>query len=648
MKRFATLIFVLFFIVQAFSQSYVRKEVDVPRVDSAAIILDANMNESAWSTAGQINLVTSGGYEIFANKYYRENLTEPEYDELYARVLWMKDSLYIFIVIDEIVNDSTNLFWDGQWTGDQLFVSLSNRLGMNLMGWYDGNVYAAPDGPYHFLILGDQVTLNNGSLTYIPEEFRGCPDDSQKVFDAGNIARWAVSIDTIAGLWKIEMAVYNANSGPWGRIGFNMGGSMGSRQSHIQYGDAYGYYTWQPNIPNQPFGDPFGSGDPGLYNLKISDYYAVLRLLPGPDDYIRKIINVSEVDPAALVMDGVMNEPIWSTASRINLITDNGYEIFANKYYRENLTEPEYDELYAKVLWSMDTLYIFTVIDEFVNDSTNLFWDGQWTGDQLFISLSDRMSRNMMGWYDGNSYAAPDGPYHFWILGDQVTLNGGNETFVPEEYRLCFDLSDSLKTYNAADIARWGVTIDTLTGKWYIEMAVFNPHINTQSEIAINLGGSTGSRQSHIQYGDAYGYYTWQPNIPNQPFGDPFGNGDPGFFNLANSEYWGLLNFSSAVTGIGEEENITLVPEKYFLHQNFPNPFNPTTSIRFDVVNNSPISIKVYNSLGQLVSTVIENRSFTPGSYEVNWDGSKMSSGVYFFELRTEKVVQTRKMMLLK
>jgi hypothetical protein len=647
MKRFATLVIVLVCTFQVFSQEIVRKELSVPKVDPAAIIIDANMDEAVWQNAAKVDLITDNGYEIFANKYYREDLIEPEYDELYARVLWAQDTLYFFIVIDEFVNDSTNLYWNGQWTGDQLFVSISNRLGREMKGWYDGNVYAAPDGPYHFLILGDEVTLNNNNLTYVPDEYRGCPDDSQKVFQASDISRWATSIDTVAGLWKIEMAVYNPNAGAYGRIGFNLGGSTGSRESDIAFGDAYGYYTWQPNIPNQPFGDPYGNGDPGFYNLANADYWAVLNLTPDNDDIVRKVINVSTVDPSTLVMDGIMNEAAWQTASRINLISDNGYEIFANKYYREDLIEPEYDELYAKVLWAEDTLYVFTVIDEFVNDSTNLYWNGQWTGDQLFISLSNRISRNMKGWYDGNSYAAPDGPYHFWILRDEVTLNMGNETYVPEEYRLCFDQSDSVQVFEASDIARWGVTIDTTTGLWQVEMAIYHPHVASQSAIAFNLGGSTGSRESDIAFGDAYGYFTWQPNIPNQPFGDPYGNGDPGFYNLANSEYWGVLTFASTLTDIDDKDNITVLPEKYYLHQNYPNPFNPVTNIKFDVVNYGPVTINVYNSVGQLVSTIV-NKTFAPGSYLVSWDGSNMASGVYFFELRTDNIVQTKKMMLLK
>ena len=132
-------------------------------------------------------------------------------------------------------------------------------------------------------------------------------------------------------------------------------------------------------------------------------------------DYVRKEVEVPKVDSGAITIDGMMNEAEWADAAHADLITNSGFEIFALYYYRDGLTEPDFDNLYARMLWSKDTLYVFMHWDEFHNDSTNLFWNGKWTGDQLFISLSDRLARNLEGNYDGNSYAAPDGPYHFWI-----------------------------------------------------------------------------------------------------------------------------------------------------------------------------------------------------------------------------------------
>ncbi len=660
MKRFYSL-FLLLLLIGSFSGIFaqddiVRKELSVPKVDSGMISIDGNMDETEWQNAAKVDLVTSSGYEIFANKYFREDLAEPEFDSLYARLLWSKDTLYAFIVVDEFVNDSTDLFWiteeDGWWGGDQLFLSISNRLGMDMMGWYDGNVYAAPDGPYHFLILGDQVTLKGGYETFVPEEFRGtCLGDSVLSFNASDIAKFATNIDQATGKWQIEMAIYNPNVASQSSIGFNIGGSMGSAAANAAYGDAYGYYTWQPNIPNDPFGDPYGNGDPGFFNLANSDYWAVLNFVGDNEAIVREELNVPKVDSGMISIDGNMDETEWQNAAKVDLVTSSGYEIFANKYFREDLAEPEFDSLYARLLWSKDTLYAFIVVDEFVNDSTDLFWiteeDGWWGGDQLFLSISNRLGMDMMGWYDGNVYAAPDGPYHFLILGDQVTLKGGYETFVPEEFRgTC--LGDSVLSFNASDIAKFATNIDQATGKWQIEMAIYNPNVASQSSIGFNIGGSMGSAAANAAYGDAYGYYTWQPNIPNDPFGDPYGNGDPGFFNLANSDYWAVLNFTSTITSVENNNNFDAKPATFQLKQNYPNPFNPTTNIRFEVSDNSPVTINIYNAVGQLVSTLVNNRSFLPGSYTVTWDASKIASGVYFYEMRTNNFRQTMKMLLLK
>ncbi|MCI0691429.1 hypothetical protein L0337_05410, partial [candidate division KSB1 bacterium] len=89
------------------AQANGRKTVDVPKVDPATLTIDGQMNEAAWQNAARADLITATGFEIWANKYYRESLTEPDYDEFFARLLWAQDTLYVFVHIDEIVNDST-------------------------------------------------------------------------------------------------------------------------------------------------------------------------------------------------------------------------------------------------------------------------------------------------------------------------------------------------------------------------------------------------------------------------------------------------------------------------------------------------------------------------------------------------------------
>ncbi len=277
MKKNYLLTLLLILSTSAFLFAQDRKELNVPMADSGAIKIDGVMDEAAWGSAAEVNLVTSTEYNIFSLYYDRDGVTEPEYDEYYARLLWSRDTLYAFIHIDEVVNDSSGLYWAGQWLGDQLFVSLSSRLGRNMQGWYDGNVYAAPEGPYHYLILGDQVTLNNGAPTYLPDEYLKCSDmsDTVMVFDAADYAKWGITIDKATGVWNIEMAIYNPGISSQSVIGFNIGGSQGSEVNDTATGDAYMYYTWQPSIQNDPFADPYRLRQaPGFREMFTADRVA--------------------------------------------------------------------------------------------------------------------------------------------------------------------------------------------------------------------------------------------------------------------------------------------------------------------------------------------------------------------------------------
>ena len=90
----------------------------------------------------------------------------------------------------------------------------------------------------------------------------------------------------------------------------------------------------------------------------------------------------------------------------------------------------------------------------------------------------------------------------------------------------------------------------------------------------------------------------------------------------------------------------------FALHENYPNPFNPTTTLRFDLPELSDMTLIIYNMLGQKVKTF--NMQSTPAGYHsVTWDatndlGQQVGAGVYLYQLQTKDFVKTRKMVLLK
>ena len=88
-------------------------------------------------------------------------------------------------------------------------------------------------------------------------------------------------------------------------------------------------------------------------------------------------------------------------------------------------------------------------------------------------------------------------------------------------------------------------------------------------------------------------------------------------------------------------------PEQYALHPNAPNPFNPTTKIRFDLPVASLVQLTVYNVLGQEVERLVE-RQMRPGRYEVEWDATGYRSGLYFYALKADSYRAQHKMILLR
>lgn len=102
--------------------------------------------------------------------------------------------------------------------------------------------------------------------------------------------------------------------------------------------------------------------------------------------------------------------------------------------------------------------------------------------------------------------------------------------------------------------------------------------------------------------------------------------------------------WKDVLTGTGKESEII---EGYKLEQNFPNPFNPVTNIKFQIENPGMVTLKVFDLLGREVITLV-NEMLQPGKYETTFDAGNLSSGIYFYSLETNNIKITKKCMLLK
>jgi hypothetical protein len=99
------------------------------------------------------------------------------------------------------------------------------------------------------------------------------------------------------------------------------------------------------------------------------------------------------------------------------------------------------------------------------------------------------------------------------------------------------------------------------------------------------------------------------------------------------------------LTAVAQRE--TQVPRGFVLHQNFPNPFNPSTDIRFELAKAGLVNLTLYDAAGREVRTLV-NGTFAAGAHTANFDASGLTSGVYFYTLRADNYTATRKMLLMR
>jgi hypothetical protein len=149
------------------------------------------------------------------------------------------------------------------------------------------------------------------------------------------------------------------------------------------------------------------------------------------------------------------------------------------------------------------------------------------------------------------------------------------------------------------------------------------------------------------KYGANWGLPTNQGGNDNEN-----GVGADHFINLTSSmtygkveNVFGTMGDHPVITGITEQ--LPGIPENYRLAQNFPNPFNPSTSIYFSIPEAGLVTLKVYSLLGEEVATLVDEFK-NSGNYDVQFDASKLTTGIYFYTISVNNFSATKKMVLTK
>jgi len=260
----------------------------------------------------------------------------------------------------------------------------------------------------------------------------------------------------------------------------------------------------------------------------------------------------------------------------------------------------------------------------------NFFW---------FPTLSNRL------------YRTTDQGYT-WTVADSVT--GG-----PSQIGFGFAFKDNLNGL-AADFYPNSVISSTSDGgETWEPMVPFPPGLSTISSLFIvyrktTIGSYVITSQTDLggnpmmpgtAYSDDNGH-TWT-QVSNIPLGlAAFSDCNTGWAGGVNDLIYKWVTDPLSCIVPVEDQN-TGIPSQFVLDQNYPNPFNPSTTIRYSIPTSEFVTLMVYDVLGNEVANLV-NEEKPAGSYEIKFDASILSSGIYFYSLQAGSYTQTKKLILMK
>lgn len=194
------------------------------------------------------------------------------------------------------------------------------------------------------------------------------------------------------------------------------------------------------------------------------------------------------------------------------------------------------------------------------------------------------------------------------MFGSAVDFNqdigGWDVTSVTDMYGMFYDASE----FNQ-DIGGWDVSSVSRMDLMFWEASTFNQDISTWCVTSI------GSEPTDFSL--------------NSPLAEE------------NKPIWGTCPNNTTSSEVED------IPTKYYLKQNFPNPFNPNTQIRYSIPKAEHVNLSVFNMLGQKVVTLV-NENQSSGRHEVIFDASRLSSGFYFYRIQAGEFISTKKLTLVK
>lgn len=331
----------------------------------------------------------------------------------------------------------------------------------------------------------------------------------------------------------------------------------------------------------------------------------------------------AEVDPEAQIWryDAGVVWQYLGEAVTIELSQQNDSLLYGYHYYSDWLLKST-DGGYNWWFDSTTVPYFSLIALSPFNDQILFSTDGYYLYKSSDGGMSYAMVDSTVNWEDIRRVG-------LFFDGDSLHMYGLSRTFGQSHFLRSTDGGDSW-TLLLSDSSRMNLSLDaSLSGEVFLSIG---------SEIKVSL-----------DYGSTFDPY-WQLNRPvvgmyKKPNSDfLYAATTKDIYEVTPADTVSLKHLSTLVS---VDDNDPTVARRFELHQSYPNPFNPTTTIRFDLPKASQVEIAVFNIAGQKVATIFEGQK-TAGSHSVEFDGSELSSGIYFYRMVGEGFADVKKMVLMR
>ncbi len=244
---------------------------------------------------------------------------------------------------------------------------------------------------------------------------------------------------------------------------------------------------------------------------------------------------------------------------------------------------------------------------------------------EVYFAPSDSVEMQVKNFVINSNSGIVFGVYDF---KSQLIYNTLYQLRTNRNVRGVFDLSN-ISNSVFANMKNWAdVWIDSTNGKLHHKYIITDPLLNGATSKVL-MGSYDLTAESNL-YNDADILILHNPTLANL------------YYQEFHQRYKDASGHPVSIHSISNE-----IPNGFKLYQNYPNPFNSQTVIKFAIASTSEVKLDVYNSLGQKVYNLVNSR-YSPGTYEVKFNSSALSSGVYYYMLSGDKSMEIKKFVLIK